>query len=290
MTIERDFKIGCDPEFAFVTQRGNNIREAEEIITDNSQGEVGLDGCGRIPEIRPDPSTHPSEVVKNIRIALVNMATEQDSSLRVNWRAGTCVGEEPIGGHIHFGTKEVGFKNREFPTTLIDSYVAQPILMLESRDESRRRRMDSDYGQLGDLRTDHEHGVEYRTLGSWLTSPWIALGVLSLAKVVAWEGLVKGASADISLRITNSVYREYNEGVVRPRCPKIYSKIQEMTLYKLPEYKAPIDFIFNLIMGGRKWFPKCGMMSAWGITSKSNIIPKLTFQPVSITHIMEILG
>lgn len=283
----KDFMMGCDPEFGF--KKGARYHSADSVISDAPVGDVGLDGCGRVAEIRPYPAYEPTTLVKNIRAALINMALDTPESLKYTWEAGSMSGGDPIGGHLHFGTKAAGWDKFKLPEEHLNSYLAQPCLLLEYRHDARARRLGTSYGSLvrEAVRTQ-EHGFEYRPLGSWLTSPWIALGVISLAKAIVWESGNR-ALPDVpkNLKITSEDYNSYSSNTIRPRLSGIYEFITGLELYNTERnYKRSIDFLFNLIQDKRSWFPGVGMMAAWGIPTSTSAIASLVYRPMSIEQIV----
>jgi hypothetical protein len=87
----------------------------------------------------------------------------------------------PLGGHIHFGVK-----SHQLHPLLGAQYLSQYLgaigLLVEKNSEAKQRR-GGDYGGFDDYR-EQDHGFEYRTLSSWLTSPYVASAFMCLAKTV----------------------------------------------------------------------------------------------------------
>ena len=63
--MNKNFKIGADPEFACIDPTCDEIVESGENFSEEDK--VGADGGGVAFEIRPAPSTSPVAVVRNIR-------------------------------------------------------------------------------------------------------------------------------------------------------------------------------------------------------------------------------
>lgn len=266
-TEKPDFKLGADPEFGFVRANGEDIASASEVIDyADDDGQFGVDGGGEVAEIRPTPAEDPAEVVGNIRKAMQKGMVNSPNSMRYNWKAGSMAGGCPTGGHLHFGTLNLQTRQVNVQTlvSMLDVYLAQIAILLEDPDEARGRRCDSDYGRLGDYR-NQPWGFEYRCLGSWLTSPYIAAGILALGKVVVHETLFNGLATEgkTHLRADNEQFRNAKMEELRKRFKPLFSEVQKMELYK--KHSKHINVLKRLINAKLTWFPKCGMRDAWGL-------------------------
>lgn len=262
-----DFMLGADPEFGFLDRQGHSISACEIIKDDLHADTFGLDGSNEVAEIRPAPSENPFTVVANIGRALRHGASEHEGTIAYDWKAGSSVDGSPIGGHIHFGTKVLkdGYNLQENLGTL-DRYLAQTMILLEDPDEARERRDAGSYGRLGDHR-DQKHGFEYRSPSSWLTSPYIASGVLCLAKAIVWETLYNGLGKTHAVMLDHRAYEEANFRPIRRQFESaIWPDIQKFELY--PKYKQAINLLHTLIAKEKSWFPSCGMKSAWAVSSQ----------------------
>lgn len=272
----QDFKIGADPEFGF--KKNGRIIEAVDIIECECEDtdQFGLDGCTSIAEIRPKPSANPLKVVSDIAKVLHDGVERNPETATLEWKAGSIVSDDtPIGGHIHFGTHAVNYANkpgREVFLDTLDRYLAQTVILLEDPREAETRRND-EYGGLSDCR-DQPWGFEYRTLSSWLTSPYIAQGVLCLAKAIVWETMYNGLG-DHDDEITDVIQDDFMAARLDPIRKKfengLWRDIRKFELYK--KYKKPIDLLHTLIEKRRNWFPTCGMKVAWGIESIPDVGP-----------------
>jgi hypothetical protein len=207
------------------------------------------------------------------------------------WKAGNSIsdtdnGPYSIGGHIHLGlTSVVKSASRSDTyikvTNYLDTYLLQVVGLLEDPSEVKERN-DNDYGNMGDIRTNN-HGLEYRTLGSWLTSPRVAEGVLCLAQTASYQCLVDGEQADVDRLNPRSKCgcSLLSEGgctcisrhtpVFKKAYPEVKKRIRRMKLYK--KYELPIEFLFSLADKEKKWFPGKGVdiKTAWGISHQINI-------------------
>ena len=175
--------LGCDPEFGLI--RNGGIVSASSVI---SGTEFGVDGCGRVAELRPNYAWTAKDLVNNIREVLrygyKNTAAIRDCV----WKAGGMACDEPIGGHIHFGC--AALKKNDVATKFagaLNKTLAVLCLMVEDQEEALNRRIGTSYGQVdsGEPYRAQSHGVEYRVLGSWLTAPDEALAILSLAHLIS---------------------------------------------------------------------------------------------------------
>ncbi|MFS0838111.1 putative amidoligase domain-containing protein [Paenibacillus sp. 1P03SA] len=175
--------LGSDPEFLLVNPRGKVVSASKYL---EREGQVGCDAIvlsGHrvilpLAELRPQPSSEPAQLAANLRRTMRTAARKiGDDSLA--WIAGGMpLPGFPLGGHVHFSRC---WLNSHLLRAL-DNYLALPLMMIEGETTALRRPR---YGLLGDYRRQRHGGFEYRTLPSWLVSPEIALGVFSLARIIA---------------------------------------------------------------------------------------------------------
>lgn len=291
--------IGADPEFAVMD--GDEIVMANEVISPRHN--FGLDGCEEIAELRPSPSFNPSEVVRNIHKDLC-MGYNTNPEARVyTWRAGSFVEGYSIGGHVHLGlraamrgTSLTPDNTYEDLSRYLDTYMAQVIRLIENTSEARRRRSE-EYGFLGDFRPNR-HGMEYRTLGSWLTSPRVAEGVLCLSQTITYEYLLQRLNNKVIRLDMLAPEREVDENgdflydlpnfsraitSYRRKFPTLQKHIRGFKLYEVN--KEPIEFIFKLVENKKTWCLKEDMKAAWGVASEApalatKIIPPVRFEDI----------
>jgi hypothetical protein len=120
------------------------------------------------------------------------------------WRAGAWLYDDGIGGHVHFGRKRT---TRAAEVVALDGLAHVLYTLRAFPLDQQARRMQGDrhhqvYGQPSDYRLQI-HGYEYRSLPSWLDSPWLAYLCITLSKlavlnpelVAPWQAL-KAASVD----------------------------------------------------------------------------------------------
>jgi Phage phiEco32-like COOH.NH2 ligase-type 2 len=278
---KKDFKLGADPEMGFI-EKGGRFISASEIVQDARHDEqFGVDGGGAVAEIRPTPNADPIKVVANIKRVMSEAAKNTPELENYDWKAGSAVENHPIGGHIHFGLKKIkkAYNTQEILDSL-DRYLAQTLVLLEDPIEAKKRRIDNSYGGLGDYR-DQPHGLEYRTPGSWLTSPYIAAGVLSLAKATVWEALYNGLGSHRDVEIDYDNFEEATLDPIRKQFDEvIWRDVQKFELY--PKFQKSIDLLQTLIAKKKNWFPTGGMKAAWAIGNKFKLEP---IKPTTLTDI-----
>jgi len=262
--IDKRLKIGADPEFLLM-KAGGGAQNGNEIVRSGQYNAFGVDGAGTALEIRPTASADPRKVVKSIQRAMRWGLKHNPRTMEFEWKAG---GDRshPIGGHIHFGTNALNLEEDYEDTErniadAMDRFLAVPVLSLEVKEMAAYRRSGTGYGNLSDIR-DQDWGCEYRTLGSWITSPQVSLAVLSLAKVVAVETL-SGLLRDKDLYVFSRT--EFNKATLSPAITaKAWNRIEKMALY--PKYKRAINVIRTLVKNGKTW-DAGDLRSSWGLLS-----------------------
>ncbi len=295
----RLFKMGADPEFAFYSKSGS-IRNASNLIEDEEGNDIfGLDGCETIAELRPIPSISPKQLVVNIRNALQDGLNRYPKTNTVKWKAGSVISHRSnsfaTGGHIHFGLRGVPRRRISYSkiSDVLDTFLAQPVLLLEIQNDADLRRS-NEYGVYGDYKSN-EHGFEYRVLGSWLTSPRVAEGVLCLAQTIAYEtinnpklkykdlepGAEKFESGEYDDEHDENDDVYYRHDVIRGKLLKIHSRIKKFKLYR--RYEQPIGFLFRLIAKNKTWYPRNkDMKAAWGLehSKKGKVLPRTKVEDI----------
>ncbi|MCD1257343.1 hypothetical protein B5M42_000650 [Paenibacillus athensensis] len=175
--------LGCDPEFLLLNPQGKVV-SADRFFA--REGAVGCDAVVQsghrillpLAELRPRPSDDPRELTGNLHrtMQLAARAIPDDS---LAWLSGGMpLKGFALGGHIHFSRVQLNVHLLR----ALDNYLALPLLLLEGAGARGRRPR---YGFLGDFRRQSHGGFEYRTPPSWLASPAIARGVLTLASLIA---------------------------------------------------------------------------------------------------------
>lgn len=177
--------LGCDPEF-ILEDKGGCLVSAGNVLIGNSA--FGCDGCSAVGEIRPGYSADVFEVSDKIR-QVMDIAYSKSETLRdLRWLAGHYKHGYPIGGHIH-----IAFKNASVHTKTLARYydvylsdaLSDLIDPIAERDTRRRTAYGNKYEvSRNAIETKGDSRFEYRTPGSWLISPLVAIANLAVAKMV----------------------------------------------------------------------------------------------------------
>ncbi len=163
--------IGCDPEL--VLRKNGKFVSASNYYKKNAS--FGLDGCNSIAELRPGYSESPIDLTAKIKIIL-EYGHEKHPELEMH--AGHYQDSYPIGGHLHLSCQP--------KPKLIDSLDTVLYSLSDVIDDKDQRtaRENTGYGKRLAYRTK-DHGMEYRTPGSWCLSPSVTLVTLTLTKLTA---------------------------------------------------------------------------------------------------------
>ncbi len=175
------FTIGCDPEL--VARHNGVFVQANKYFKFNSS--FGTDGNSDICEIRPGYSESPIELTAKIR-SIIEYGNEKAPDLE--FYAGNFVDGYPLGGHIHISAEPT-----DKVINSIDSILYSLSNCIDERGQ-RDKRQRTGYGKRFAFRKK-DYGFEYRTPGSWLISPSVALVTLTLAKL----GVIAAVEDDIDL-------------------------------------------------------------------------------------------
>jgi hypothetical protein len=200
-TIE-DTIIGADPEFLLMNGDGT-IKYAAEVNGFDHFDTLGSDGPWA--EIRPEPAVDISDFIHNIR-NILNNHKNVELIEKYQWLGGCYYyglqeGRNerswPLGGHIHIGTparlaRSIDSLGKFYEIAvyscldkILDEYVSIPAIKIDNKKMSNLRR--EEFGEFGDIRTDHGR-LEYRSLsGEWLTHPKMAEAVVGTVKAIAHE-------------------------------------------------------------------------------------------------------
>ena len=260
--------IGCDPEYGLV--RDGRLVIPSELIRNCSGGgsnQFGIDGSGRVAELRPDYSDTPSGLVANIQKVLQSGVKDNPNILAVKMKAGSSVVDEPIGGHIHFGHAKLRdpiYARRV--AEALDKTVSILTLMVEDQDEALSRRVGTGYGQPGQNNyRDQSWGMEYRVLPSWLTSPEEAEAVLSLSYIVAseWNDDDIMQEACSLPAFDTLAFRECDKIGLMYWIPCIVDFIKKLP--KFEEYADRIRPLFKLIKNQKVWSCDKNMIDTWNL-------------------------
>lgn len=175
------FTLGADPEFIFMAAS----RMDAKSLGLKAGPAFGADNNGRLVELRPEPSRSALSVTASLWLAMRWMAVFYPSVHKFNWRSGAYAEGDGLGGHIHFGRKRGTLRSREIANLDRVTHLFYTANIFD-REEGRQRIRHSQgghYGHQGDIRKQ-PHGYEYRTLPSWIDSPWLSYLCLVVSKLV----------------------------------------------------------------------------------------------------------
>jgi hypothetical protein len=262
ITRHKPILIGADPEFILRKPNG------KVVSADRFMDRAGVVGCDAVVlsghqvllplvELRPEPSTSPIILTQHLR-SLMKQAEKMISEPDLDWLAGAMpVKGLPLGGHIHFSGVEVSSRLLR----VLDNYLALPLIMLENKSVNRRRPR---YGFLGDFRKKSHGGFEYRSLPSWLVSPKVTLGVLSLGFVIAHHYLEFKQQPLRQIEVQRAFYSG-DKSVIEPLIEKLWLDIQSTDMYE--KYHKELNGLFQMMLHKEVWQEQQDFRKNWIITS-----------------------
>lgn len=177
------FKMGADPEFAFLTGAGGKQLSASDYKLKAGLC-FGADNNGRLVELRPRASHYLVEVLASILSELRWLAAMHPQTLSVCWKAGAYSGQDGLGGHVHFGRKRNSILKVEVQA--LDKINSLLHCAGVFSPEEHQLRLTKNYGKSSDWRPQ-VHGYEFRSFPSWMNSPWIAYLTMTLAKLAVLD-------------------------------------------------------------------------------------------------------
>ena len=153
--------LGCDPEFEEISN--GRVIPTSLGTKDFDEGGIGRDGAGNQIELRPNPSTKPVDVIKNIKILMAK--TGKQLSVQGD--------RYPLGGHIHIGVKNVDLSVLQ----ALDDWLGKKLIDLSGLARGS-------YKNLGAYETK-TWGFEYRSLPSCIfATPEMAKITFKITKYV----------------------------------------------------------------------------------------------------------
>ena len=262
-SASRTLLFGMDPEF--VLRRAGPDGTGKIVSASRYFDRRGVVGCDSVrigdrlayplAELRPSPAAEPQELLRNLYAAM-RLAASRIDDAGLEWLAGGMPAPGlALGGHIH--VSGVGL-NADLLRAL-DNYVALPLALLEDSASARRRPR---YGALGDFRRQFHGGFEYRTLPSWIVSPAVALGVLSLAKVVCehYRELRERPLARVDMQIA---YYAGDKEAMRPAALAAWRELEGTAGYA--RYAKALDRLKRRIDRMEPWNGQSDVRAAWKI-------------------------
>ncbi|NOU99079.1 putative amidoligase domain-containing protein [Paenibacillus planticolens] len=252
--------LGTDPEFLLLSPQGQVVF-ADRFLT--RVGEVACDAIvlsGHrlilpLAELRPQPSTDPRELVKNLQSAM-QIAARSITDESLAWLSGGMpVGGYPLGGHIHFSRCWLSVHLLR----ALDNYLALPLILIEG-DTTRQRR--PRYGFLGDFRKKSHGGFEYRTLPSWMQSPLITRGVFALAALIADNYWLLTRQPLQDPEIEAAYYRGDKQRLQRV-VARLWQDIEQLKGYEV--HAAVLDRFRARMASMEPWNERDDIRKAWKI-------------------------
>lgn len=184
------FLLGCDPEFA-VSQDGRLVNNNGTFRND---GPVGWDHGGWVLECRPEPAYFARTLVRRMGRLLRDPRVQGLPKVRAGAYYRAPERTVTLGGHVHLDINPVNPLGQFTPDHLNRSGALDRLtqqlehLDILPRGESEARRATGQYGRYGDVRVQGDPPrTEYRTMGSWLLSPSVAMLCLTGAKLAACD-------------------------------------------------------------------------------------------------------
>lgn len=253
--------LGMDPEF--VLRRPGP--EGKIVPASRYFGRRGRVGCDSVRigdrlvyplvELRPSPAAEPMELLRNLYAAM-RLAASRIEDASLEWLAGGMPASGlALGGHIHVS----GVALHADLLRVMDNYMALPLVLLEDSTTQRRRPR---YGALGDFRRQFHGGFEYRTLPSWIVSPKIALGVISLAKVVC-EHYRELRERPLARAEMQKAYYAGDKQALRPAALALWSDLERTDGYA--RYRKALDRLKRYVSRMEAWNEQDDFRKAWKI-------------------------
>lgn len=220
-------QLGADPEFAYRDAAGEPT--SAHLYQDYS-GPFGTDGCSCTCEIRPGISNNAIELVSKIHHIMRLAYTYNPRVAELKWLAGSFVDNKTLGGHIHISHSILYSKVFEDPPKpfrvpyppdrndqarkwltpvfeALDTLLYYGLSIPLEDSKQRTYRKNRGYGGPNRIRfswraksptqttlSPNERviaEIEYRSCGSWIISPEVALAYLGIAKIAAVWGLAR---------------------------------------------------------------------------------------------------
>ena len=253
--------IGSDPEFGLEDEQGNQAM-AYRYLPGGAE-EIGVDGHSDIGELRPKYSETPRGHLIEVAKLMSRVSEMVPSHIKIT--AGSMArGNDPIGGHIHFGVRKRTFDIPKAARAL-DYYLALPVAMIEVQSSAKYRRTQSSYGHLGAWR-EQRHGFEYRTLPSWLTGWGVALSILSIGYAVV-DAVRQKSCPNVPKHIPDpKEFNNCNKKAMRPLLNQIRRGWRELPLYS--EFRLEIAYLNHLLVHGMEWREQQDVRGWWPAKGK----------------------
>jgi len=170
-------KLGADPEFEVLNDLNEIVSASQYLHCHHLSTEtpIGVDGCDRIVEFRPEPASTPEDIVCNIAELMSQFYSEYRTDLSAEGDTYA------IGSHIHVSISDTEdgpphvLRITDGLVNLFADFLGRPFRTFNGKARGG-------YDQLDAFRTN-EHGFEYRALPAGvLTNPRMALYVFKITK------------------------------------------------------------------------------------------------------------
>jgi hypothetical protein len=183
----RKVRIGADPEFEL--HKNGKFFPAHNLLN-GLHTPIGVDGSTSTGELRPclntggradslyyfDKNSPTAPDFQGLSSLLDQLARKLDETFAVYAGSGC---HKPLGGHLHFSGVAV---DRVF-LAVLDKFIAVPLNEVSNTQLRHERHY---YGRLSAVEVGKSHGGwEYRAPLSWISTPDLAKGVLSIAWLLA---------------------------------------------------------------------------------------------------------
>ncbi|MDP5273966.1 putative amidoligase domain-containing protein [Chengkuizengella axinellae] len=259
--------IGTDLEFLLRNAKGK-VTFASKFF--GRKGQVGCDSVVNgnkwifpIAELRPSPSKEPIQIINNI-YKLMQYAEKQINDAKIEWVAGGMpVKGLPLGGHIHIS----GIWLNSFLLRAFDNYLTLPLMMIEDQTSLLRR---PKYGFLGDFRIQ-VYGFEYRTPPSWIVSPAIANGVLTLARLIVDHYWILNEKP-LADEMNQFHFYQGNKESLYPYVKKLWNELEKLESYSF--YREHLIPLKKRIFRMKPWNEQKDIRKVWKIPPFENLSKK----------------
>ncbi|MFE5317317.1 hypothetical protein ACFQ88_01290 [Paenibacillus sp. NPDC056579] len=252
--------LGADPEFLLRNERG------KVVFASNYMEKEGPIGCDAIvlpsfrkiyplAELRPEPSKDIKQMIINLHRTM-QMASRRITDGSLEWIAGGMpVRGFPLGGHIHFS----GIPLSGELLRVLDNYLALPLVLLEDATTGNRK---PQYGFLGDFRRQRHGGFEYRVLPSWMISPSIARGVLTMAKLIA-DHYRHLPARPLDEQDMQEAYYAGDKKAIRPLVPSLWGDLVRLRDFR--QYEPYLIPLKNRLLRMESWNEQEDIRRNWKI-------------------------
>jgi hypothetical protein len=183
------FAVGADPEFALTGPNGEYTHASNCGL--DMLHPFGCDLSGRQGEFRAHPSRFVLEVVASLIDTMRWMQKSVNGIENYSWNSVSYLQRDGFGGHVHFGRKRPFILDEVNSLDVIYRSLSKTQVFNPATTLDREKR--TKYGHFGDYRKQL-HGYEYRTMPTWLSSPWAAFFTLVVSKLAVHHGELKYSS------------------------------------------------------------------------------------------------